>query len=98
MADYFLVERGKGPAWDHSRARREQAGWDEHAAFMDGLVDEGKIILGGPLEDVRYTMHIVEASSEQDVRNLFATDPWWVNGMLRPVSVERWTILLDGRD
>jgi uncharacterized protein YciI len=76
---------------------REQDGWDEHAAFMDGLVDEGKIVLGGPLEDERYTMHIIKASSEQAVRDLFATDPWWVNGMLTPTSIERWTILLDGR-
>jgi hypothetical protein len=26
-ADYFLVEEAKGPAWDHTRGRREQAGW-----------------------------------------------------------------------
>jgi hypothetical protein len=33
VADYYLVERAKGPAWDHSRGTREQAGWDEHAAL-----------------------------------------------------------------
>jgi hypothetical protein len=49
MADLYLVERGKGPAWDHARGRREQAGWDEHAAFMDGLVEEGFVVLGGPV-------------------------------------------------
>jgi hypothetical protein len=31
------------------------------------------------------------------VRDLFATDPWWVNGMLTPLRIERWTIVLDGR-
>jgi uncharacterized protein YciI len=77
---------------------REQDGWDEHAAFMDRLVEQGKIILGGPLEDERYTMHVIEADSEQVVRDLFATDPWWANGMLTLVGIERWTILLDGRD
>jgi uncharacterized protein YciI len=77
---------------------REQEGWDEHAAFMDDLVDKGAIILGGPLEGDRETMHVIAAGSEQAVRDLFATDPWWVNGMLRPVAVERWTILLDGRE
>jgi hypothetical protein len=29
---------------------------------------------------------------------LFATDPWWVNGMLTPVRIERWTIVLDSRE
>ena len=49
MADYFLVKHVPGPAWDPARPRREQDGWDEHAAFMDGLVAEGVIVLGGPV-------------------------------------------------
>jgi uncharacterized protein YciI len=76
---------------------REQDGWDEHARFMDGLVDAGFILLGGPLEGDRDTLHIVEADSETAIRERFAEDPWAQNGMLRPVSIERWTILLDGR-
>jgi uncharacterized protein YciI len=76
---------------------REQDGWDEHAKFMDRLVDEGFIVLGGPLEGDRETMHIVKADSEDAIRERWATDPWWVNGMLTPKSIERWTILLDGR-
>jgi uncharacterized protein YciI len=43
-------------------------------------------------------MHIVEAPSEEAIRERFATDPWWVNGMLRPVRIERWEIVLDGRN
>ena len=41
---------------------------------------------------------MIEAESEQAVRDLFLTDPWWMNGMLRPVRIERWTIVLDGRE
>jgi hypothetical protein len=40
VADYYLVTQEWGPVWDSSRARREQAGWDEHAAFMDALVED----------------------------------------------------------
>jgi uncharacterized protein YciI len=76
---------------------REQDGWDEHAAFMDGLVDDGFILLGGPLEGDRDTLHVVDAPSEEAVRARFAEDPWAANGMLTPESVERWTILLDRR-
>jgi uncharacterized protein YciI len=87
------VERG-GP-WDWSRDMREQDGWAEHAAFMNALVDDGFILLGGPLDNGREAFHVVDAVSEQDVRARFAEDPWARNGMLRIQSVERWTILLE---
>ena len=96
--EYYVLRLERGGPWDWSREMREQAGWDDHAAFMDDLVDRGKIILGGPLEGDRETMHVVAADSEQAVRHLFATDPWWVNGMLRPIRIERWTIVLDSRE
>jgi uncharacterized protein YciI len=76
---------------------REQVGWDEHARFMDELVDSRFIILGGPLEGERETLHVVSAPSEEAVRERFSEDPWAANGMLQPKRIERWTVLLDGR-
>ena len=96
--DYYVLRLERGGPWDWSRDMREQDGWDDHARFMDDLVDRGKIVLGGPLEGERETMHIVAADSEEDVRDLFVTDPWWINGMLRPVRIERWTIVLDSHE
>ena len=93
----FVVDRPAGAEWVSGKGAREQPLWDEHAAFMDDLADKGSIILGGPLEGDRETMQVIAAESEQAVRDLFATDPWWVKGMLRPVAIERWTILLDSR-
>ncbi len=95
MALYVLRLRRGGP-WDWSRDMREQAGWDEHARFMDGLVDAGFVVLGGPLEGGRDTLHIVEADSKDAIRARMAEDPWARNGMLSPASIERWTVLLDG--
>lgn len=92
----YVVRLERGGPWDWSRGLREQAGWDEHARFMDGLVDAGFILLGGPLEGDRETLHIVEAESEAPIRERLAEDPWARNGMLRPVRIERWTVLLDG--
>ena len=95
--DYFVLRLERGGPWDWSRDMREQDGWDDHARFMDDLVDKGSIILGGPLEGDRETLHIVDAPSEEAVRARFAEDNWAANGMLSVKSVERWTILLDGR-
>src|SRR5262245_36735808 len=47
----FMVLSAAGPARDLTKGTREQRYWDEHAAFIDGLVDEGFILLGGPLSD-----------------------------------------------
>jgi hypothetical protein len=49
----FAVTTARGPRWDPSRDNRAQAGWDSHAAYMDCLVEQGHIILGGPqLRDI----------------------------------------------
>jgi uncharacterized protein YciI len=78
MADYYLVEQAKGPAWDHSRARREQARWDQHAMFMDTLADEGFIFLCGPIGEGNGddALLIIDADDEETVRALLAADPW----------------------
>jgi uncharacterized protein YciI len=75
---------------------REQEGWDEHARLMDALVDEVFILLGGPLEGDRDVLHVVEAPSKEAVHERLADDNWTANGMLETVSVEGWTVLLDG--
>lgn len=94
----YAVRRARGGPWDWSRDMREQDGWDEHARFMDALVDAGFVLLGGPLEGDREVLLIVSAPSEEAVQERLAADNWTVNGMLSTVAVERWTILLDGRD
>jgi uncharacterized protein YciI len=90
----FVVIRERGPAWDEARPMREQDGWDEHAAFMDALADEGSIVLGGPLGDGDHRfMHIVQAASAAAIRDLLAADPWEAR-QLTTVAVEPWEILL----
>lgn len=64
---------------------------------MDSLVDEGFIVLGGPLEGGRDVLHAISASSEEEVRTRLAEDNWAQNGMLTVTSIEPWTVLLDGR-
>jgi uncharacterized protein YciI len=96
MAMFLLILHRSGPEWDASRPLEEQSGWPEHAAFMDGLVEEGFIILGGPLADEYRTAHVVEAGSEDEIRATLARDPW-SETHLRVGSIDPWTIRLDGR-
>ena len=94
MARYLIrVERG-GP-WDWSRDMRKQDGWDDHAAYMDGIFEEGFLLLAGPVEGKKETIWVVEAESEDDIRRRMAEDPWAANGMLTPIRIERWDIVMD---
>ncbi len=95
MADYYLVRLARGLAWNHAVARREQAGWDAHAAFMDSLVDAGVIILGGPIGDGdgEDSMHIVDLPGEPAIRYRLAEDPW-AGDMLTIKSIEPWSVWL----
>ena len=97
-AHVYAVRREGGPAWDGTRGLREQEAWDEHAAFMDALVEEGFILLGGPLGDGPATLLIVEADSEEAVRARLEADPWTPMGLLHVFSVEPWTVLLRRSD
>ena len=93
----FAVRLVHGPGWDSSRQIRNQDGWGEHAAFMDGLVDDGFIILGGPVGDGEQTLHVVQAADENEIRARLAGDPWASAGLLRIGTIERWALWLDSR-
>jgi uncharacterized protein YciI len=94
---FHLVLRRAGPEWDASKPLEEQSGWPEHASFMDGLVDEGFLVLGGPLSDEHRVVHAVEAESEEAIRAKLARDPWSESHLVID-AIDRWTIRLDGRE
>jgi uncharacterized protein YciI len=93
----FAVTLVHAPGWDPSRPIRSQDGWDEHAAFMDGLVADGFLIVGGPLGNGERTLHLVQASGEDEIRARLAEDPWASAGLLRVGAIEPWALWLDGR-
>jgi hypothetical protein len=93
----FAVRLVHGPGWDTSRPIRAQDAWDEHAAFMDGLVGDGFIILGGPLGDGEQSLHLVEAANESQIRARLAEDPWASAGLLQIGTIEPWALWLDSR-
>jgi hypothetical protein len=82
--------------WDSSRPMEHQAQWGEHASFMDGLVEAGFVVLGGPLADEHRVVLIVDAGSENAVRFTLGQDPWSETVFVID-SIDAWTIRLDGR-
>ena len=58
---------------------------------MDALVDDGFILLGGPVGDTEgeHTMHVVTETDEQAVRDRFGQDPW-AGTVLTIERIEPW--------
>ena len=88
-----MVTEVPGPKWDRSRPRREQDGWDDHAAFVDRLAEAGVIVVAGPLGDPAYgpALVVVNADNEADVWQRLAEDPWF-DTMLTIESIQPWSI------
>jgi uncharacterized protein YciI len=101
LKNTFIPISSAGPNRDPSKGTRKQPFWDEHARFIDQLVDEGFILMGGPLVGETEMPHgallIVSAEDENEVREKLKNDPWFEKGILKLESVKRWQIFIDER-
>ena len=101
---YYIVIRERAAAWDWSVPMHEQALWHAHAAFMNDLANKGFVAAGGPLDeedDPTRLLHVVNAPADMEVasiESILSEDPWTPMGLLKTVSIDRWTILLGGFD
>jgi uncharacterized protein YciI len=73
---YFVVVSQQGPSWDPSKPMREQPLWPEHVTFVNGLIEGGFFLLGGPL-----------AGSDVDEAFSPASDPVGAEGLYRTMIV-----------
>ena len=82
MKKTFLAISSAGPNRDFSKGTREQPFWGEHAKFIDRLVDDGLILMGGPLVDEGGALLVFNAEDENEVRGKLKNDPWATHGIL----------------
>jgi hypothetical protein len=94
----YAVTMIHGPDWNPATGIRQQKAWDEHAVFMDGLVDRGFVLLGGPVGDGQRVLLAIEAVNEQQVRARLDEDPWARMKLLTIGEIQPWTIWLDGKN
>jgi uncharacterized protein YciI len=89
-----LVRWRAGPAWT-SGAVDDQPGWDEHAAFIDELIERGIFVMGGPLADQRGSQSLLENVTEHQARELVLRDPFVANGVFELEEVRAWNVFVD---
>lgn len=75
MPTFLVTRHQSGPQWNPALSLREQSGFAAHAHYLDGLVEQGTLLLGGPLPDRRVAL-VFDARSAAEVQRLLAADPW----------------------
>ena len=83
-----------GPAW-MSGLPEEQPGWDEHARFIDDLVERGVFVMGGPYATRLGSMSLWEGVDSDEVRTVVQDDPFVRNGVFEIEDVIDWTVYVD---
>jgi uncharacterized protein YciI len=90
----FAVTRTRGPRWDDSQPLEGQQDWRAHADYMNALLADGFIVLGGPLTGTRDVLLIVRAADERQVEARLAADCWTVQELLRTLRIGPWELRL----
>jgi uncharacterized protein YciI len=94
---YYAVIRDAGPAWTDGGIAA-QAATGDHAAYMNGLAEEGFVLFAGPLggsEQGRLrVLLIVDASDEAEIHRRLEDDPWTVGGLLEVTNIEAWNVFV----
>lgn len=94
----FIVVSERGPNWNDAKSMEEHPDWRAHADFVNALVAEGFILMGGPLVGTRDVLLIVRAESEQEIAARLAQDVWVVTGLLRQRQITPWWVRLSAFD
>ena len=89
-----VVRWRAGPTWA-SGPPSEQPGWDEHASFVDDLVANGTMVLGGPFADNSGSLTVLQHIGEDEARELVARDPFVANGVFVLDEVRAWNVYVD---
>jgi uncharacterized protein YciI len=76
----------------------EQPGVSDHAGFMNGLAEEGIVLLAGPLAETERgrfrALLIFDAETEAEIKHRLADDPCACAKRLQVTQIEPWTILV----
>ena len=83
-----------GPTWT-SGGVREQSRWDEHAEFIDALIEDGTFVMGGPFADNSGSLSLLEGVTVDEAREIIAKDPFVENGVFVLDDLREWDVFVD---
>ncbi len=69
-----------------------------HFQYLQRMLQEGKLILAGPVLTGEFGIAIIETSSEEEARSIMENDPAVLNGVVTPTLYPYRVSLLRGKD
>lgn len=72
---YISTMRPKRPGFLASMTPEEKAVMEQHLAYVQRLVDQGKLVLGGAATDGAIGVLVLRVGSDEEARRIFDDDP-----------------------
>ncbi|MHA7280976.1 YciI family protein [Arthrobacter sp. MDT2-2] len=82
----FAVEYVYSPDQNDLRAEHRPA----HRAWLQGLVEQGRVLASGPFSDGTGALLVFSAETEADLNQLVSQDPFAVVGAIAAVKTIGW--------
>jgi len=93
---YSVLFHSPGSKWIDSLSFREQPGIEQHVNYMATLLENNKLILGGPFLDNSSGMVIFDGSVEE-AEKAASDDPTVKSGLLN-VKVKPWMVVMSTKE
>ncbi len=87
----YVIFYSEGPNWRHGVSFWEQVGIDEHAAYMETLLKQGTLIMGGPFIDGSGGMAILRTNDLVEAEEIVDNDPA-VNAGTLSAKLRQWQV------
>jgi uncharacterized protein len=81
MAEWLYVLRPPRPTFASDMTEKETATMSEHFAYLQGLLDAGRLVLAGPSLDPVFGVCVFEADDEEEARGIMTADPAVSSGL-----------------
>lgn len=93
----FLVLFARGPNWREGHPFKEQPEAGSHAAYMEGLRSEGKLVRGVPLADASGSVALLLAQDLEEARRLVEGDPM-VRAAVIQADLYEWQVAISAAE
>jgi len=69
----------------------------DHLAYLQSLLEEGTVVLAGPVGDGSGAMMVLQVASEQEARRVITNDPYTAAGVGVDHVLRPWNVVISAQ-